>query len=231
MSRSCASRPVLAGCPWLACLASLLLALAPAAQAEWRDIPYADIARMPLVLAGVDPRRIFTVEFLASPGKGFTALPADFQLRIKLADRLIPVTMQPEGRINLPIRKDWAEAGAVLQSNQLKGRVAVSLNLNSRTPPGTRMGYSQLMESVPVMERGIKEMAGMMSFLAPKVRQLALRFEKGQQQTVTLVLAGGDRKQWKTDAQGKALVPWEPRWLKGTIELSAPLQGIDQILK
>ena len=51
----------------LAWVAFLLLALAPAAQAEWRDIPCADMAKMPLGLARVDPRKIFTAEFQARP--------------------------------------------------------------------------------------------------------------------------------------------------------------------
>jgi hypothetical protein len=33
------------------------------------------------------------------------------------------------------------------------------------------------------------------------------------------------------DAQGKALAPWERKWLAGTVELSAPLKSIDQVLK
>ena len=36
-------------------LATGLLALPLAALAEWRDIPYADVAKMPLMLQKVDP--------------------------------------------------------------------------------------------------------------------------------------------------------------------------------
>ncbi len=213
-------------------LAGLLsLCLAAPSAAEWRDIPYADMAKMPLTLKKVDPNKIYSFAFYAKPGEGQTALPADFRLQIKAEGKIIEVPIQPDGRIDMPFRQDWADQGAVVQSNQPKGRVRMGMSINSRTPAGTRMSYAQLSESAPVMERGIKEMAGMMSFMAPKVRQLTLRFDKANAQTVTLTLPGGRKKRWKTDAEGRATLPWEPKWLTAVVELSAPLKGIDQVLK
>lgn len=212
-------------------VALLALALASPVLAEWRDIPYADIAKMPLTLNRVDPQKIYTAAFYAKPGEGQIDVPRDFRLQVKADGRVIPVTIQPDGRIELPFRQDWSDRGAVVQSNQPKGRVKLSMRLDSRTPPGTRMTYAQLTESVPVMERGIKEMAGMMSFMAPKVRQLTLRFDTPGAQTVSLTLPDGKKKQWKSDARGHATLPWNPSWLAGMVELSAPLKGIDQILK
>jgi hypothetical protein len=215
----------------LGLLGLLALAVAAPAAAEWRDIPYADIAKMPLTLKKVDPQKIFTTTLRAKPGAGQASLPADFKLQVRVGGQVIPVLVQPDGRVELPVRQDWADAGALVQSNQPKGRIKVDVSIDSRTPPGTRMSYAQLSESVPVMERGIKEMAGMMSFMAPKVRELVLRFDKASQQTVTLTLPGGKKMLWKSDAQGHAKLPWEPKWLAATVELSAPLQGIDQVLK
>jgi hypothetical protein len=214
----------------LALFALLALAAAPT-LADWRDIPYANIAKMPMTLKKVDPQKIFAFSFRARPGAGLTALPADFRLQVKAGGQLLPVPVQADGRFELPIRQDWVDNGAVLQSNQPKDRVLIDMTINSRTPPGTRMSYAQLTESVPVMERGIKEMAGMMSFLAPKVRELILSFDKASAQTVSLTLPGGRKLLWKTDAKGQAKLPWEPKWLAATVELSAPLQGIDQVVK
>lgn len=211
--------------------ALLAFALAGPAFGEWRDIPYADIAKMPLTLNKVDPQKIFTAAFYAKPGDGQADVPKDFRLQVKADGQLVPVPVHPDGRIDLPFRQDWADRGAVVQSNQPKGRVKLSMRLDSRTPPGTRMSYAQLTESVPVMERGIKEMAGMMSFMAPKVRQLTLRFDAPGVQTVSLTLPGGKKKQWKSDGKGHATLPWDPSWLAGTVELTAPLKGIDQVLK
>lgn len=213
-------------------LAGLLaLAAAAPAAAEWRDIPYDAIAKLPLTIKKVDTQKIFTATLKARPGDGQTTMPADFRLQVKVGEQLVPVVIHPDGRVDLPVRQDWVDAGAVIQTNQPKGRVKVDFSIDSRTPPGTRMSYAQLTESVPVMERGIKEMAGMMSFLAPKVRELILRFDQGSPQTVTLTLPDGKKKLWKSDAKGHARLPWEPKWLAATVELSAPLQGIDQVMK
>ena len=93
------------------------------------------------------------------------------------------------------------------------------------------MTYGQLTESVPVLERGIKEMAGMLSLFAPKVKQVVLKFEKGTPQTATLSLPDGKKKVWKTDADGRIQLPWEPDWSAAAVVLSAPLKGIDQVMK
>ena len=211
-------------------LAFALLCLPLAALAEWRDIPYADVARMPLTLDRVDPQHILTARLVAKPGKGLKALPADLRLQVKVNGQLIPVAIAADGSIQLPIRQDWVEAGAVLQSNQPKGVVAVSMNFDTRTPAGTQMSYAKLTESAPVIERGIADMAGLMSFMAPDVKALVLKFA-GPGHTAVLTLPGGKQKSWKADSQGRLELPWEPKWAAGTVELSAPLAGIDQILK
>jgi hypothetical protein len=142
-----------------ALLATLLLA-SPAARAEeWREIPYADLAKMPLALAKVDPQHVFSPALVAKPGKGETALPAGYKLEVKVKDQTVPVSVATDGRVNMPFRQDWSDAGAVIRTNQPKGRVVVSLNFISRVPPGVRMSYAQLTEAAPVLERGIKEIA------------------------------------------------------------------------
>ena len=210
--------------------ACLGLAAAFPALAEWRDIPYAEVAKMPLTLAKVDPQKVFTVRLKAKPAKGQSALPADLKFQLKLGDKLLPVAVAPDGRIELPFRQDWADAGAQLQINQPKGRIAVDLGFDSRVPAGTKMSYAQLTEAAPILEKGISQMAGMMSFMAPGVKAFTLKFAKAPQ-TVVLTLPDGKKRNWTTDATGKIEMPWEPKWAKGTVELSSPLSGIDQILK
>ena len=211
-------------------LAAALLALPATVRAEWRDIPYAEVAKMPLMLAKVDPQRIYKVRLQAKPGKGRTGIPADFRLQLKVEGKVLPVTVTPDGRIELPFRQDWADAGAVLQSNQAKGVVGVAMNFDARTPPGTRMSYGQLTESAPVLERGISQMAGLMSFMAPDVKALVLKFDRPGH-TAVLTLPDGKKKTWKADAKGRLELPWQPKWAAGIVELSAPLAGIEQVLK
>jgi len=214
-----------------AALAALFAISTPAARAEeWRDIPYADVAKMPLVLAKVDPQHIFTSSMVAKPGKGLSALPADYKLQLKVNGQVIPLAVAADGRVTMPIRQDWADSGALIQTNQPKGRVLVSLSFNSRVPPGVRMSYAQLTEAAPVLEKGISEVAGLMSFMAPGVKSFTLIFDKPPQ-TAVLTLPDGKKRSFTTDAKGQIVLPWEPKWAAGTVELSAPLKGIDQTLK
>jgi len=212
-------------------LALALLALPLAAWAEWRDIPYGDVAKMPLMLGKVDPQHVYSFSFKATPMKGQKALPADFRLQIKLkGGQLLPVAIRPDGVVDMPIRQDWADSGALLQSNQPKGVVMVGMNLDARTPPGTKMSYAQLTESLPILERGISEYAGLMSFLAPDVKALVLKFDKPGH-TAVLTLPDGKKKSWTADAKGRIELPWNAKWAAGMVELSAPLVGVDQIMK
>jgi hypothetical protein len=82
-----------------------------------------------------------------------------------------------------------------------------------------------------VLERGIKEMAGLMSFLAPRVKQIILKFDKAVPRSVTLALPDGSKKVWTSDAEGLVRLPWEPDWNSDPVLLSAPLTGIDPQMK
>jgi hypothetical protein len=212
-------------------LATALLVLPLAAWADWRDIPYKDVAKMPLMLGKVDPRHVYRFSFKATPMQGQKALPPEFRLQIKLKDgQLLPVAIHPDGTVDMPIRQDWADSGVVLQSNQPKGVVMVAMNLDARTPPGTKMSYAQLTESLPILERGISEYAGFMSFMAPDVKALVLKFDQPGH-TAVLTLPDGKKKRWTADAKGRIELPWEPKWAAGVVELSAPLVAVDQIMK
>lgn len=216
--------------PFRSLVAAALLVLPAVASAEWREIPYAEMAKAPMTLAQVDPQKVFTYRFKAKPGKGFTTLPPDLRVQVKVGDQVVPVPVRPDGTVELPIRQDWVDAGAVLQSNQPKGRAPIRMDLDARVPPGTRMSYARLTEAAPILEKGIRQMAGMMSFMAPGVESFKLEFERAPQ-TVVLTLPGGKKRSWKTDARGVVVLPWEPKWAAGLVELSAPLKAIDQTLK
>jgi hypothetical protein len=215
----------------LRALSLSLVLLAGPALAGWRDVPYADVAKMPLGLAAVDPGHVFSYRYRVQPGKGETTLPADLQLRVRAGGAFHPLVVGADNRVDVPIRQDWADGGAVLQLNQPKGRVNLSLVFDARTPPGTRMRYGQLAESGPVLERGIRAMAGMMSFLAPKVRSFDLRFDAPGPQTLSLTPPGGRPKLWKTDAKGVLNLPWNAAWSNAEVVLSAPLKALDPVMK
>jgi hypothetical protein len=211
--------------------ALFLLAAALPARAEWREVPYADVAKMPLGLKKADPEGIFTSYYVIKPAKGKTAVPANVQFRVRAEGQTVDVPIGPGGRVQFPLRPEWAEQGAVVLINYPKGSFQMSFGMDARTPPGTRMTYAALAESAPVIERGIRDMAGLMSLFAPKVRGLLLDFEPGAPQTVEVQFADGKRRSFRSDAKGRARLPWEPDWAKATVVLSAPLKKIDPELK
>jgi hypothetical protein len=215
-------------------LAALLVAAAlasPQARAEWREVPYADVAKMSLDLKKSDPQGVFTTYYILKPAKGRKAPPADVQFRVRAGDQVIDVPVGPGGRVQFPLHPEWVEQGAVVLVNQPKGSFQMSFGLDPRTPPGTRMTYAALAESAPILERGIKDYAGMFSLFAPKVRGLLLDFEPGTPQTVDITLPDGKRRTFKADAKGRVRLPWEPDWAGAAVVLSAPLKKFDLELK
>lgn len=211
--------------------ALLALLLAGPAAAEWREIPYADIAKMPMGLKKADPQGVYSAHYMALPAEGKTALPPGLQLQVKAGDQIVPVDIASDGRLNLPFRQDWVDQGAVVRVNQPKGAFRMMFNMQPRVPNTTRLSYAQLTESATVMERGVKQMAGMLSLFAPKVKAFTLEFAAGAIQTATLTWPDGKKKTWKTGADGKIHLPWEPDWGKVMVELSAPLKDLGPKIK
>jgi hypothetical protein len=211
--------------------ALFLLAAALPARAEWREVPYADVARMPLGLKNADPQGVFTAYYLLKPAKGKAAVPEGLQFKVRAGAETVEVPIGADGKVRFPVRQDWADGDAKVLVNQPKGSFQMSFGMDARTPPGTHMTYAALAESAPVLERGIKDMAGLMSLFAPKVRGLLLDFEPGATQTVEVRFADGKRRTFRSDAKGRLRLPWEPDWAEATVVLSAPLKKIDPELK
>jgi len=217
--------------PLLALLLAVAALASPAALAQWREVPYADVAKMPLGLKKADPDGIFTTYYLLKPAKGQQALPAGLQFRVRADGQVVDVPVGTDGKVVFPVRQDWADAGAVVLINQPKGSFGMSFGLTARTPPGTRMTYAALAESAPVLERAIDDMAGLMSLFAPKVKGLLLDFAPGAPQTVEIRFADGRQRTFKSDAKGRVRLPWDEDWADAAVVLSAPLVNLDPELK
>src|SRR4249920_1823829 len=97
------------------------LFIARPVAAEWRDIPYEDVAKMPLALKAADPQGIYTATYKVVPAEGKSSLPTGLQFQVKTGQQLVPVVIEPDGKVDFPIRKDWFEDGASIQVNQPKG--------------------------------------------------------------------------------------------------------------
>lgn len=224
---------------WMVWCLAVLLTLTGAARAEaWREIPYKDLTRIPLMLEKVDGDHVFSSRYTIEPAKAGTPLPADLRVAVLVGDRTIPVAVGPDGHLRLPVRQDWVDARARLRINQPKERLKVVYRYKARTPPGTRMRYGQLTESVQVMVRGIDEAAGLLGFLAPEPHALGLTFPPGRPQEVVLAFADGTSKRFRAvprgegaDARNELELPWDPDWLDAQVTLDAPLRAVVPLME
>ncbi|MDQ2702313.1 MAG: DUF2987 domain-containing protein [Pseudomonadota bacterium] len=201
---------------------------------EWREIPYKDLARIQAMLEKVDNDRVFSGKFSVIPVPAKQALPRDLRVEVLVGGKAIAVQVDPDGRMHLPIRQDWIDAGASVRINQPKDALTVSYTFRARAPEGTRMRYSQLAESAEVMARGIDAEAGLLSFIAPKPHALDLRFEQGPLQVLTIRFADGTSKTWRAVAKrghNAIELPWKPEWRDAEVMLSAPLGGVIPLVK
>lgn len=213
----------------IAALLALSLLASPA-LAAWRDIPYDEMARIPLLLQKLDHDGVYRSWLEARPGAGHAALPEDFRVEVAVDGRSIPVPCRADGTLELPWRADWAGKEAKVRVNHPKARAGLVFHLKPRTPPGTRMSYAKLTESLPLMDRGIREMAGVLSLLAPEPEALALQFAPGAVQTLVLTRPGKAPRTFRSGTDGKLELPWDPDWDAATVVLSAPLQSVDPVI-
>jgi len=220
---------------WVAVLALLLAGVGHAAETS-REVPYKDLVRIPLMMEKVDSDHVFSGEFSVASVDAKQPLPADLRVEVLVGDEAIPVRVDSDGRLRLPVRQGWVDAGAKLRINQPKDRLLLGYNFRARPPSGTRMRYSQFAESAAVMERGIKAEAGWLSFAAPKPHALDVRFRPGPAQELEIRFADGTSKRWRAvaDAGGGyngIELPWKPEWGDAEVILSEPVGGVMPLVK
>ena len=71
------------------------------------------------MLDEVDTDHVFSTRYGIAPTKGKT-LPQDLRVEVRVSGRDMPMKMDPDGRMHLPARQDWIDAGAKLHVNQPK---------------------------------------------------------------------------------------------------------------
>src|SRR5690606_18392425 len=216
---------------WLSAVALVLLlaGVAHAGEAS-REVSYKDLTRIPLMMEEVDDDHVFSGEFSVASVDAEQPLPADLRVEVLVEGRAVAIRIDPDGRMHLPVRQDWVDADARLRINQPRERLVVAYNFRARTPPGTRMRYSQLAESAAVMARGIKAEAGWLSFAAPMPHALDIRFPPGPAQVLEIRFPDGRSKRWRAVAKGEGgnsiELPWKPECNDAEVVLSAPVGGV-----
>lgn len=218
-----------------AALALLLAGAAHAAEAS-REVPYKKLVRIPLMMEKVDDDHVFSGEFSVASADAKQPLPGDLRVEVLVGDKAVAVRVDPDGRLRLPVRQDWVDAGARLRINQPKDRLVLGYNFRARPPSGTRMRYAKLAESADVMARGIKAEAGWLGFAAPGPYALDIRFPPGPAQTLEIRFADGSSKRWTAVAKGDGgyngiELPWKPEWRDAEVTLSEPLGGVMPLVK
>lgn len=219
-------------------LLAMLLVQGAAIAGQGREVAYKDIARAELMLGKVDTDHVFDTEFRVKPAREGASLPPDLRVEVVVSGKTVPIRFDPDGKLYLPARQDWLDAGAKVRLNHPKDEVLLTYTYTARTPPGIRMSYSRLTESLQVMERGIEREAGLLRFMAPKPYALGMVFEPGAVQEVTLRFADGSRKSFRSvtktaikGASNSLELPWNPRWNDVEVELSAPAKGVLPLVK
>src|SRR3546814_20178566 len=73
------------------------------------ELPYEDLARIPLMMEKVDDDHVFSGEFSVVPVEAGQALPAELRVEVLVEGRTIAVQVDRDGRMHLPIRQDWVD--------------------------------------------------------------------------------------------------------------------------
>lgn len=191
-----------------ALLCLLLPLIASATDPTGRSIPYQKLYEPLSAIHQSDPQGIVVSSLQAQPSQKGQALPPDLRMELRYGTTRQAIVLDRQGRFTLPLRADLAANNASLWVNQPKGVVGIALSLEPRLPPTTSTSYGRLMECLPVMERLVKEQAGMMRFMVPSLKGVDLIYAGDRLQTAT-VGTGTSAKTWRSDAQGRLRMPFD----------------------
>jgi len=188
--------------------------------ADWRGIPYDDATKVGRAVQRLDTAGVMQLRFRILPGEGFDKLPDGLAFRVTDRKQIVPLTL--DGPVlSLPLRQDWADDEASIEVNQPKGRVRMAMDMLARLPESAEIRYGRLTESADLMTRLIADQAGMMRFMAPKVRGIELHYGADAHVQAIVHLQNGSERRFESDSDGLLLLPWEPDWKAATVTLSA----------
>ncbi len=187
----------------------LLPVIALATDPVGRTIPYQKLYEPLAAVRQSDPQGIVISTLQAKSAQADQPLPSDLKMELRYGTTRQPVALDHDGRFSLPLRADWVSGDAALWVNQPKSVVGISLSFTARVPQSTHTTYGRLMESLPVMEQVVKQQAGMMSMMVPKLQGMDLAYPAGAVRTAT-VGNGASAISLRSNAQGHLRVPYDP---------------------
>lgn len=177
----------------------------PAHAAETNaSIPYKGLNQMCEAADTVNSSNVILRVFISSTNK--TVHPSDIKLTIQSKSKgAIPVQIGTNGLIsNFPHDKALLKENPSVISNQPKGSLRTSVNMLFPIQDQPTFRYARIKDDADEINKLIKEQAGLLSLIAPKVKGLYFHFprESAGKAKIAIESASG-RKEFVADKDGE----------------------------
>lgn len=148
--------------------------------------------------------------------------PEAIALTIRASGGDIAVPVGADGRFSLPIERGLVDENPEVATNQPAGSLELNVALDVRAQPRQAFDYALLADMAAEYDRVVANQKLTWRLFAPSAKGLAIRFPKGTDATVTVMLAGGPVKYAAND-KDEVHLPHKADWqrLNPRIELSA----------
>jgi len=143
------------------------------------------------------------------------AIPlSDVALTVMHAGGKQPIPIDADGVVDLVPNPAWLKENPMIYTSMPKGeKTSISVTFAAKPPEKLRFYYVALMGSVKQWNDLIKEHAGLMRFLVPKLTGVELHFAKPAQQTLQVVTKEG-AKTFTADGNGSLKLKLDETWMK-----------------
>ena len=178
-----------------------LLAWSGAARAaEMATIPYAKLDEVWQRIDQIDQKKLAVMAQIRSKNK--EVKPAAITMTIKSASGDIPIRIGPEGDIlDFPRNETLRKENPLIESNQPKGSLQLTLDLGLAVPPTNSFPYARLMEGVAEANKVVKSQAGLLAIAAPNMKAVTFVFPQSAAGKATVeIVSGKVRKVATADA-------------------------------
>lgn len=211
----------------LASLTCLLALFALTATAKEQRVSYAEELKPLLALADPHFDRMQGLVLLcqantrhACPGASISLVDGDQIRNLEIA---------ADGRVDMPIEQGLADRGAQLWLQKPDSTPPCQLfaNITAKLPAGLEWRYRDLSEMSEQMQGFLRRSAGGLSWFAPKLRGLLIRFDEGHMAQIIIHASSG--KITLQSTVGELRLPIDQQLSKEnpTVSLSAPALAID----
>jgi len=158
-----------------------------------------------------------------------TGAPVEgLELHVQLGDQTVPVPVTEDGVVQIPLNREWADANAMVVSNQPKGTLNLGVKLRISASLDVKNGvqkYRQLFLAADVILRVAEEMAKAEGETLPEeARDLdfIIPLETGNDQAEVRVLAKEGPIVYRANDQGVVSIPFRFPLFRENPEVEVP---------